>query len=181
MSRDILPTPWKPSASPPTITKASWFDINSLSSGATSSQSPGGSSKMRCQASRAAAGLHRKWLQFADCVLRPTNDVRPKVDNPVAQYRSCLGCKKACPWVYEQGWMCLNPLCALFWTLDGKSASQDLSYSEAFLNASHPCSHAMLEDIAPQPPVIEATDGVVTSRRFTKGWHCKDCGRLSCR
>ncbi|TBU33626.1 hypothetical protein BD311DRAFT_651774 [Dichomitus squalens] len=96
-------------------------------------------------------------------------------------YSLCASCHKASPRVYEQGWMCLHPGCVAFWIMNGTSPPQDLSYSEAFLRASLECNHEAMEDIAPQTPVTEATDGVITSRRFTRGWHCKDCGRLSCR
>ena len=106
----------------------------------------------------------------------------PKEDNPIAQYRKCASCHVESPLIYEQGWMCLRPRCPAFWTLlDGRPTPQDLTYSDAFLNATYQCNHEDLEDIAPQPPAAATTNGIVTSRRFTKGWHCKDCGRLSCR
>ncbi|KAI1795659.1 hypothetical protein LXA43DRAFT_731491 [Ganoderma leucocontextum] len=106
----------------------------------------------------------------------------PGEDNPIAQRYPCPSCKMESPLVYEQGWMCLRPSCSAFWTFpDGRHPPQDLAYSDAFINASCACDHEYLEDIAPQPPTTQATDGVITSRRFTKGWHCKKCGRLSCR
>ncbi len=78
--------------------------------------------------------------------------------------------------------MCLQPKCVSFWMFsDGARPPEDLTYAESFLNAPMTCDHDMLEDIAPQPPATQAMDGVVTSRRFAKGWHCKQCGRLSCR
>ena len=78
--------------------------------------------------------------------------------------------------------MCLQPTCPAFWQLaDGRCPPDDLDYYPDFLRASLQCDHDPLEDIAPQTPATEAADGVVTSRRFVKGWHCKQCGRLSCR
>lgn len=101
---------------------------------------------------------------------------------PIAAFEAqCSTCKKRSPRVYEQGWMCLQPECTAFWTLpDGTLASGDLTYDESFLAVSFRCEHDALEDIAPRPPEKPA-DGVVTSRRFSRGWHCKKCGRLSSR
>ncbi|KAI0655889.1 hypothetical protein C8Q70DRAFT_922757 [Cubamyces menziesii] len=93
----------------------------------------------------------------------------------------CPSCTKASPLVY-QAWMCLHPTCVAFWTLaDGRRPPEELHYDGTFLESSHPCYHDVLEDLAPIPPATQALDGVVTSRRFCKGWHCKQCGRLSCR
>ena len=78
--------------------------------------------------------------------------------------------------------MCLQPTCSAFWCLpDGSPAPEELTYVDAFVNASVPCAHDNLEDIAPSPPSTDPDDGIITSRRFAKGWHCKQCGRLSCR
>ncbi len=128
---------------------------------------------------RAVSGLTVHCREPCLCL---TPAASPKMDVPSAQYHTCTSCHMPSPVVYEQGWMCLRPSCSAFWTLpDGRQPSQDLTYSDAFLNASYQCKHEDLEAILPQPPATEATNGVITSRRFTKGWHCKDCGRLSCR
>ncbi|KAI0355710.1 hypothetical protein OH77DRAFT_1402391 [Trametes cingulata] len=94
----------------------------------------------------------------------------------------CPACRKASPFVYAEAWMCLQPNCPAFWSLiDGTRPPEHLTYNESFKNSSFQCDHDMMEDIAPLPPATEAPDGVITSRRFCKGWHCKKCGRLSCR
>lgn len=78
--------------------------------------------------------------------------------------------------------MCLQANCASFWTrMDGTRPPEDLTYDSDFVNSSFQCEHGTLEDIAPLPPATGAADGVITSRRFCKGWHCKKCGRLSSR
>lgn len=77
--------------------------------------------------------------------------------------------------------MCLQPSCTAFWTFtDGVLGPEELTYDESFLAVSFRCEHDPLEDIVPQPPAVPE-DGVVTSRRFSRGWHCKKCGRLSSR
>ena len=78
--------------------------------------------------------------------------------------------------------MCLQPACTAFWKHPGGApAPAELTYSPSFLCPSVRCTHEELEDVAPPPPATDAADGVITSRRFAKGWHCKRCGRLSCR
>ncbi|KAH9859075.1 hypothetical protein C2E23DRAFT_718154 [Lenzites betulinus] len=112
----------------------------------------------------------------------PTGEVPPDKTFLPAGTFMCPTCMKESPLVYEEAWMCLQPHCPAFWTLiDGTRPSENLTYIERFLNSSFRCNHETLEDIAPLPPAIGAADGVITSRRFCKGWHCKTCGRLSCR
>ncbi|KAH9942478.1 uncharacterized protein BXZ73DRAFT_97887 [Epithele typhae] len=94
----------------------------------------------------------------------------------------CPGCKKASPQVYKDVRVCLQPACGEFWRLlDGSPPLEPLEYDERFLDAPYDCSHGILEDIAPSLPVTDKADGVITTSRFAKGWHCKKCGRLSSR
>ncbi|CAL1707262.1 unnamed protein product [Somion occarium] len=95
--------------------------------------------------------------------------------------RSCLSCHKPSPQVYGEGWMCLQPSCRAFWELNGGTPPNVLAYFEDFLRLqSFPSKE--LEDIRPPPPIQGAPeDGITTSFLFTKGWHCKQCGRLSSR
>ncbi|KAI9067410.1 hypothetical protein FKP32DRAFT_1563809 [Trametes sanguinea] len=94
----------------------------------------------------------------------------------------CPVCMKASPVVYEACGMCLQPTCIAFWRQrDGTVPPEDLVYHSAFLNSFLQCEHEPLEGLEPLPPATEASDGVITSRRFCKGWHCKKCGRLSSR
>ncbi|CDO69225.1 hypothetical protein BN946_scf185042.g127 [Trametes cinnabarina] len=119
------------------------------------------------------------WLstesQAVSAAVHVTNRVSPTT-------YTCPSCSKPSPAVYENTWMCLQPACAAFWVQQaGAMPPEDLEYHSSFLNSSMQCDHERLEDLEPQPPATEAPDGVITSRRFCKGWHCKSCGRLSCR
>ncbi|KAI0369686.1 hypothetical protein BV20DRAFT_945550 [Pilatotrama ljubarskyi] len=112
----------------------------------------------------------------------PAGAPRPDCPRAAASMFSCPSCGRLSPFVYAEARMCLQPNCMAFWSLlDGTEPPEQLTYDESFLTSSFLCDHETLEDIAPLPPATEAPDGVITSRRFCKGWHCKKCGRLSCR
>ncbi|KAJ3549725.1 hypothetical protein NM688_g5149 [Phlebia brevispora] len=97
-------------------------------------------------------------------------------------HRTCQLCGYSSPTVYEQGWMCLQPDCPLFWRREnGEEAPAYLTYSQVFLRPV-PLLGESLQSIYPSPPGIEQPSGdVTTTRRFCKGWHCSKCGRLSSR
>ncbi|EIW63566.1 uncharacterized protein TRAVEDRAFT_161894 [Trametes versicolor FP-101664 SS1] len=116
------------------------------------------------------------WLKGPDGLVPPDT-----AHHPAATY-TCPSCQKLSPLLYEGAWMCLQANCQSFWTrMDGSRPPEDLTYDSNFVNSSFQCEHGTLEDIAPLPPATGAADGVITSRRFCKGWHCKKCGRLSSR
>ena len=96
-------------------------------------------------------------------------------ENPNIQ---CESCQEQSPFIYEQGWMCLNPRCEKFWSI-GDEEPKQLDYREEFLRLL-PQRFEMLPDIIPTR-VVEAPDGVTTTFACSKGWHCVNCGRLSCR
>ncbi|KAF7793923.1 hypothetical protein EIP86_005045 [Pleurotus ostreatoroseus] len=57
----------------------------------------------------------------------------------------------------------------------------DIAYSEGFL-APVAFHEERMEQLSPSLPGLNLpTDGITTSRHFTKGWHCQKCGRLSSR
>ncbi|RDX42081.1 hypothetical protein OH76DRAFT_1363459 [Lentinus brumalis] len=119
------------------------------------------------------------WLPPSGAVCPPDPDQPEQAAGPLEG--RCPACKKKSPLVYKEGWMCLQPSCTAFWTFtDGVLGPEELTYDESFLAVSFLCEHDPLEDIVPQPPAVPE-DGVVTSRRFSRGWHCKKCGRLSSR
>ncbi|KII92770.1 hypothetical protein PLICRDRAFT_155572 [Plicaturopsis crispa FD-325 SS-3] len=93
----------------------------------------------------------------------------------------CNTCGTGTPHIYEQGWMCLNPVCSAFWKIHGTDAPLlYLRYSETFLKLLPTVPlPPILRDIRPKLPVVD--DGVTTSYASTRGWHCHDCGRLSSR
>ena len=90
----------------------------------------------------------------------------------------CENCREESPFVYKQGWMCLNPRCNVFWSINGEDPKQ-LDYREEFLMLL-PQKFERLPNITPVK-VIETPGGVTTTYAFSKGWHCTNCGRLSCR
>ncbi|KAK7676867.1 hypothetical protein QCA50_020203 [Cerrena zonata] len=93
----------------------------------------------------------------------------------------CPSCHKKSPQVYAEGWMCLQPSCRLFWKLSGKDQPTTLHYSNSFLQLQQ-LSAQELPDLRPPPPTDNVPDdGVTTTYHFTRGWHCRECGRLSSR
>ncbi|KIK91187.1 hypothetical protein PAXRUDRAFT_831057 [Paxillus rubicundulus Ve08.2h10] len=90
----------------------------------------------------------------------------------------CEHCHEESPTVYMQGWMCLNPRCDLFWSINGKEPQQ-LGYCEKFLQLV-PQKFGNLPDIMPAR-AVQTPDRVTTTYSFSRGWHCTKCGRLSCR
>lgn len=79
--------------------------------------------------------------------------------------------------------MCLNPECPAFWKMkNGNYAEYQLSYNTDFLHLEPPDSFPVdLVDICPAVPPTEVPDRITTTYLFTRGWHCRLCGRLSCR
>ncbi|KAF8135406.1 hypothetical protein EV363DRAFT_1550177 [Boletus edulis] len=90
----------------------------------------------------------------------------------------CDKCQEQSPFVYTQGWMCLNPHCDMFWSIDGEDPKQ-LDYREEFLSLL-PQKFERLPDITPVR-VMVSPGGVTTTYACSRGWHCSKCGRLSCR
>ncbi|GJE97772.1 hypothetical protein PsYK624_139930 [Phanerochaete sordida] len=107
----------------------------------------------------------------------------PSVPCTAAQ-QVCEHCKRASPQVYDAGWMCLRPKCFAFWNFKSLVAAPTaLNYASSFLQPMTIETDQILEDLQPGPPVAAGEDAarVTTSRHFCKGFHCTNCGRLSCR
>lgn len=98
-------------------------------------------------------------------------------------YVTCPTCSQKSPKVYELAWVCLNPACSSFW-VDTESRCflpYNLTYDPKFLRLSQPYLLPLnLRDIRPTPPEI-AGRSIGTTYAFTRGLHCRHCGRLSCR
>ncbi|GLB37675.1 putative 2OG-Fe(II) oxygenase superfamily protein [Lyophyllum shimeji] len=111
---------------------------------------------------------------------RKLRDTMPPKPDPI--YLTCIACSQKTPKVYELGWACLNPNCNLFWiTPEHGYLPLHLNYNRAFLRLSSPYMlPANLRDIRPGTPK-SSRDGITTTYPFTRGLHCKNCGRLSCR
>lgn len=98
-------------------------------------------------------------------------------------YAVCSQCQMPTPQVYSQGWMCLYPDCSLFWMMvNGNYPEGQLSYNADFL-ALRPLDGLPVDllDLRPDLPPTEVPNDVTTTYNFTRGWHCRSCGRLSCR
>ncbi|KAJ6582334.1 hypothetical protein B0H19DRAFT_1118091 [Mycena capillaripes] len=95
-----------------------------------------------------------------------------------------LDLRKLFPRVFRQGWACLHPPCPLFWTMpSGGSLPFKLDYNPNFLAVidSRPLPISYQDQLLPKPPVLAPKDGITTSYAYSRGWHCRKCGRLSCR
>jgi hypothetical protein len=79
--------------------------------------------------------------------------------------------------------MCVNPVCGEFWKIgDQDPTLLDLKYTERFLELQPVASIVGLDqDLRPRLPTQNPSDGINTTYTFTRGWHCRDCGRLSTR
>ncbi|KAK0203612.1 hypothetical protein DFS33DRAFT_1332731 [Desarmillaria ectypa] len=98
-------------------------------------------------------------------------------------YRECSDCRLVSPQVYDIGWMCLQSECRRFWVIDTSDTvlPKQLKYNLAFLVLLPNLTLPVTLNIFPPPPpsVFEGT--ITTTELFAKGWHCTQCGRLSCR
>ncbi|KAF9452750.1 hypothetical protein P691DRAFT_756135 [Macrolepiota fuliginosa MF-IS2] len=94
----------------------------------------------------------------------------------------CYMCGESSPQVYERAWTCLNPKCRRFWLdMNGKSLGDELQYNPQFLQLAPADALAVpAEKLEPGLPLI-TSQGLTTDYAYTRGWHCKSCGRLSCR
>ncbi|KAJ6590248.1 hypothetical protein B0H10DRAFT_806878 [Mycena sp. CBHHK59/15] len=115
-------------------------------------------------------------------VTEPTlTDKRPS--KPTGLYFLCPTCRNDSPYVY-QTWMCLNPQCTLFWIPpSGSSLPAQLEYNSEFLKLidNRPLPINYRGTLEPKPPVLTPENGVTTTYAYSRGWHCRRCGRLSCR
>ncbi|KAH6913886.1 hypothetical protein BKA70DRAFT_1557921 [Coprinopsis sp. MPI-PUGE-AT-0042] len=95
----------------------------------------------------------------------------------------CKQCQEYSPHVYKVSWACLNPACVVFWRIKGTDIRmpEELEYQVDFLSLRKPTYLPIGYDSLRPPRVTERDDGITTSVAFTKGYHCTECGRLSCR
>ncbi|KAJ6513520.1 hypothetical protein DFH09DRAFT_941340 [Mycena vulgaris] len=99
-------------------------------------------------------------------------------------YFPCSICSENSPRVFCQAWACLNPTCPSFWiTPSGYSLPEELDYNPEFLSVIdlRPLPLAYRGALLPKPPILAPKDGITTTYRYSRGWHCRKCGRLSCR
>ncbi|KAI5890533.1 uncharacterized protein SCHCODRAFT_02632122 [Schizophyllum commune H4-8] len=98
----------------------------------------------------------------------------------------CPTCGKRSTLVYRSH-ICLYPQCQAFWLVDGVHpvAPNNLKANPDLATLDDPCwVPENMRDVRPPPPVkldLLCKPGITTTEPFTQGWHCKQCGRLSCR
>jgi hypothetical protein len=106
-------------------------------------------------------------------------NIRP----PMSTSSICDSCVQESPQVYAQSWACLNPSCNKFWiTLDDQPLPDQLDYNPRFLELLPEIQPSKgYGRLLPSPPLVHPTNEAITNYRFSRGWHCSKCGRLSCR
>ncbi|KAL1670057.1 hypothetical protein GGF50DRAFT_109790 [Schizophyllum commune] len=98
----------------------------------------------------------------------------------------CPTCGKRSTLVYRSN-ICLHPQCQAFWLVDGvyPVESGKLETNPNLATLDDPCwVPENMRDVRPPPPVnldLLCKPSITTTEPFTQGWHCKQCGRLSCR
>jgi hypothetical protein len=77
--------------------------------------------------------------------------------------------------------MCLRPKCEAFWTTkDGNPPTKELEYNPRFLALQLHLPPPKIGDLYPHKPQ-ETDNGTATDYAFSRGWHCRLCGRVSSR
>ncbi|KAJ3778699.1 hypothetical protein FB446DRAFT_631376, partial [Lentinula raphanica] len=109
----------------------------------------------------------------------------PRPIPEIASYSRCTHCGLPSPLVFSVGWVCLNSACSRFWHLPGNGNDlipDELDFHERFLQLQ---TLAALDEgfrnIEPPQPETSPLDQITTLQSFTRGMHCRECGRLSCR
>lgn len=106
----------------------------------------------------------------------------------------CPSCLQMSPRIYSEGWMCLQPACKNFWTMEGTTPGE-LTFNTGFLNYRTAPDPFMLPQYSLVPNLLStineaerdvstlriAWKGIVCpecnkciSRRFWRGWKCTD-------
>ncbi|KAJ7250731.1 hypothetical protein C8J57DRAFT_1239113 [Mycena rebaudengoi] len=120
------------------------------------------------------------WQAHSPSFFPPTSYPSPATSRTV---RVCGQCYKGYPRVYEQGWACLNPKCVLFWRTSAGPLPDLVDYAESlFVDLKHPTFPLGFDAcLEPGQPALALASQITTSASYTRGWHCRKCGRLSCR
>ena len=116
------------------------------------------------------------------CHTRHTPTSLPSVPSASQISKECSFCRNFSHQVYSI-WVCLTPNCSMFWrNPEGKEfLPNTLQYNSRFLalTSQHPLSHGLR--LLPPPAITRAMNGISTGYAFTRGIHCTNCGRLTCR
>ncbi|KAJ7852814.1 hypothetical protein B0H14DRAFT_3450607 [Mycena olivaceomarginata] len=104
---------------------------------------------------------------------------------PENLYFPCSACGKTSPHVYQQAMACLHPACHLFWMIPSTNdfLPSELGYNPDFLTVidPRPIPSSFRDELLPRLLDPAPANGVTTSYAYSRGWHCRKCGRLSCR
>lgn len=96
--------------------------------------------------------------------------------------QTCLSCSRNFPQIYELCWTCLNPDCYKFFTRpNGQILPDNLEYSRNFLELAPSMAIPVGFGTLMPAPVLSLNVKNKTTYAFTRGFHCNECGRLSCR
>ncbi|OAL66444.1 hypothetical protein A7C99_1830 [Trichophyton rubrum] len=91
----------------------------------------------------------------------------------------CLSCSIGTAQVFAQGWMCLNPLCAEFWKMEGSPPPSQLTFAPEFLAKRSKPKNVVLPPCSLVPDLLstfsnDQTD-VTGTRMAWKGIVCPQC------
>ncbi|KAJ7053615.1 hypothetical protein C8F01DRAFT_551631 [Mycena amicta] len=110
--------------------------------------------------------------------------------SPTLTSYTCSICGTTARQIYSPTWICLNPSCVrFFYGYVGNDAwrllpyGADLEYKPDFLSLvdRDPLPSTFCNSLLPPPPNVNPEGGVMTNYASTRGWHCAECGRVSCR
>ncbi|KAK6996677.1 2OG-FeII-Oxy-2 domain-containing protein [Favolaschia claudopus] len=109
--------------------------------------------------------------------------ITPSPLKPANLYFTCRHCGKDSPLVYSAK-ACLNPTCHVFWMIShNKYLPVKLDYNPDFLSLidPRPLPISFCGTLLPKAPNPAPRNGITTSYAYSRGWHCRKCGRLACR
>ena len=121
----------------------------------------------------------RSWWAIkgsADTVPEPNYHIK-------ATRKTCVQCTKQSPQIFQEGWMCLNEECTLFWTTNGVEPPAVLNYNARFLEERTKFPEHIKPPYPLRPDILEDNPGNDPTYAFSQfGWKgiaCPRCGRCN--
>ncbi|GFF64652.1 hypothetical protein IFM60648_01339 [Aspergillus lentulus] len=118
----------------------------------------------------------KSWWAAKDSAAPVPYHQRPEIQ---AEINHCAACHTASPRIYNEGWMCLEPTCDSFWTINGFKPPLDFTFHRNFIHARTPPAPEVVphHDLVPNllPTLEEDGEGVSYSRIAWKGIVCPRC------
>ncbi|MCJ1400048.1 hypothetical protein MMC11_003251 [Xylographa trunciseda] len=97
----------------------------------------------------------------------------------------CMDCLFPSTQIFDQGWICLNEQCPVFWQINGNDVDVKLTYNSDFLKerTAWPKDIKPPYDLVPQLPQPSAVNetSIAYDRVCWKGIVCPQCGRCTSR